>query len=277
MLSSNIIVASHRRSGTHFTIDTIFNNFKNSYANKYINLDRIEVGHDKPSSKEVHEPPLKINQFIDIVSSESKIIKTHFLPSSLAKLHLQSEEEIKFINNLFTNTKIIYVYRNGIEVMSSLYIYMKYFNKEVNNMPFERFLQSTNDFDDNNLNRLQYWKLHITEWQSFSKNNSNVLLLKYEDLLNQNIHVVKLISKFIGVDFPEEPIDVKYSTTKNPYLKLYHKALQKLNIGSVKRTTITPGLKFKDNVELFNKRARRIFLDEIGDFNNSLGFINDFN
>ena len=154
---------------------------------------------------------------------------------------------------------------------------MKYFNKEVNNMPFERFLQSTNDFDDNNLNRLQYWKLHITEWQSFSKNNSNVLLLKYEDLLNQNIHVVKLISKFIGVDFPEEPIDVKYSTTKNPYLKLYHKALQKLNIGSVKRTTITPGLKFKDNVELFNKRARRIFLDEIGDFNNSLGFINDFN
>lgn len=187
----NIIVASHRRSGTHYTIDTIYNNFNlfSTFDGKpYINLDA--------------------NVEIDKNLKGSFIFKTHSTSDIFSFLSLKSPNNISFIENLLQNSKVVYVYRDGKDVLVSLYNYQKKFDKSLSNVSFSEFIRQMNTYEKHivggSLSRVAFLAHHVKCW----KEMNDVLFVNFDEIKND---LKKLISKFelfFGERCNENLIDV---------------------------------------------------------------------
>ena len=116
------------------------------------------------------------NQIKHILNKNSDFNK---LPIKIAKSH-----DIYYRH--YKDVKVIYLYRNGIEVLSSYYKYLKSRNKNV------RF----KDLVDGKYkpNYLQ-WHQHINSW---SNKLDNILYIDYKDLLKNPELVLTKIFKFIN-------------------------------------------------------------------------------
>jgi hypothetical protein len=126
-MNKNIIIFSHRRSGTHLIIDTLINNF--NLSKNYLNLDLLNKR---------RQDNISINSFKERISKR-QIFKSH------------SHGNLKsfFDNNLFydqrlrdilNKSKKIYVYRDGRDVLVSLYFYMQTFDSKIKNIPLSHNL-----------------------------------------------------------------------------------------------------------------------------------------
>lgn len=173
-MDKNIIVLSHRRSGTHLTIDSIANNFKEYGKSDFVSIE---------DTKYFFPIPISTAKFDAKITNKIRIIKSHYLPNF--SFYYKNENDTNYVEKLFENSHIIYIYRNGLDVMVSLYEYIRAYDNEIGKMDFNEFLRTKNNFNPeiSNLDRIDSWKHHIKAWQE-SKFADKILFVKFEDLID---------------------------------------------------------------------------------------------
>jgi len=188
----NIIIVSHRRSGTHLAIDSILNSF-DIFNKKYFNLDRLLSYHPKRVSTQ---------EFKRLTNNKNIIFKTHCIPD-IDSYFENNEKVLEIVRNLFENSKIIYILRDGKDVLTSLYYFMKrggLIHKISDNILFSDFIRMDNEFEeysyDGKKNRIEFWKYHVEGWL----NNPKILYLSFERLKLKNYEEVQRIGNFIEIE-----------------------------------------------------------------------------
>jgi len=204
------------------TIDSIFNNFKN-VAHGYVNMDRLLAGSSMP---------LNVDDFRRMVKGKKKyILKTHShagFPAFKKERHIMN-----FLSDeILPDSKIIYVLRDGKDVLVSFYSYLKF--KGITYPDFTTFLKSksTNDREFPELNRVEFLKKHLQGWLEQDK----VLHIKFEEINNGFERVIKKIAAYI-----ELPLRSKI---KKVPLRKYSKLLRgvrKVFPAWFRTTAILPG------------------------------------
>ena len=129
--SKTILIATHRRSGTHWTIDALRNNSP-EICDQFLTLERISSQHDSP---------VKLSEFrrqLEAMDGRA-LIKVHDLPTAG---YFYGEAERDFARQLMSESPAIYVHRDGRDVMVSLYHYLRSFNETVRGQTFSEFLRS---------------------------------------------------------------------------------------------------------------------------------------
>jgi hypothetical protein len=264
----NIIIVSHRRSGTHIVIDLIMNNFIN-YNKPYINLDSIKGNHGNYGD---------LDFFKSEINKRPRLIKTH-MNSNIFQYAINKKIN-NYIHSLLSESKIIYIYRNGKDVMGSLFYYMKQFDESVKKINFEDFIKMKNNFDSDtykgDLNRVEYWKFHINSWID----KKDILFLSFEELVNEYSGAVFKIAEYIN---EEKPNNIKniiigskitfdgfrfINRVRNNLIKIYYKVLLNEDISSV---SFRKG-KYSDYKSLYKKESISFFDGIAGCLMNNLGY-----
>ena len=225
-MPKNIVVVSHRRSGTHLTIDSIKNNFPiykdTAHHIKPLTLDRLNSRYHSTVS---------LQEFTRNLWLSPHVFKTH-AHSDIENFFENCPSNLEFIKNLFSSSKIIYVYRDGRDVMNSLYHYVQSYNDEMKNVSFSEFIRMENNFDSNTydkkLNRAEYWKFHVSSWLS----KENVLYLSFEEFLGDYDQSIKKIADFAELDYPRKILRVvRKPVSKNKIFKRLYNRIHNTILG----------------------------------------------
>lgn len=192
MMPEHIIVVSHRRSGTHLTIDSITNNFE--VYSKNPNIGNVTLNH--LTSRVNKQKYITIEQFENNIESSPCVIKTHS-HSDLDSYFGDSIQLANYVKDLFSRSKVIYVYRDGRDVLVSLYFYMQSYDPRIKKISFSEFIRMDNGFDHKTyagvLSRTAYWKFHVESWI----NARDVLLISFDDIVRQYDETIIKIAGFI--------------------------------------------------------------------------------
>jgi hypothetical protein len=195
-----VMVCSHERSGTHFLINSIAANSCFS-TDPFLNYDLMPLGsflnfYDRNSVKAF---------FARLVDYKcASIVKSHFA----CEFFLDQGKNFM----LSGMSKILYVVRNPVDVMLSYHRFINYFPWQqgpkikqaidfLNAAPEGQMLRYQSAQGGTILDR---WKLHLLGWlRTAAQNESNILVIRYEDLDRNHEFVVKKILSFLNVDVPE--------------------------------------------------------------------------
>lgn len=170
-LSSPIVVASFPRSGTHLTIDVLRNQFKECRTwiwpgersdHLYVPLEGLHASHDAHDEAAVLRRARRSNRMT---------IKTHAMPD-FAELRSSFPHWADWIER---EGRRVYVYRDGREVMVSLYLGRNGMVPDAEDVTFSQFL------------RMSYlgsvppraWAEHVEAWFA----SPGVIRLNYRDLI----------------------------------------------------------------------------------------------
>lgn len=189
-----ILVASHRRSGTHLAIDTILTNLS---LDGPVNLDRGELPASSRNGRG-HDAATVVG-------------KTH-AHGDLANFAagLGSTVELGFLTAVAAATATVYVVRDGRDVLVSLYHYMRSYEGIPAELSFSEFIRQPNTFDVNSytrtLNRVQYWAYHVESW--LGEGDSDALVVRFEDLRDAPTALLEPVCRRLEVPLPQKPISV---------------------------------------------------------------------
>jgi hypothetical protein len=185
-VGSPVIVASHRRSGTHLTIDLLRRQFRECSAWKwpgegldalYTNLDRLGW----------HKEPLSESRLRTLLRRARRpLLKTHLPPEMLELRSVQGS----FVDELRSRSRVIYVVRDGRAVMVSAQRHEARLG-----LPVGRDLLDYLRLEDNGQSRARAWASHVERWMS----EEGVLVVRYEDIVARGEEVVERIGAFLGL------------------------------------------------------------------------------
>lgn len=184
---SAIFIHSHRRSGTHLLIDTIISYF------------------DVLPGYQEFPPVLALKALPDEPGLNQKVIvKTHE-PRPFFQLNVRhlwaSREANKQARLYYDSSSHLYIARNPFQVLKSLYIFdflggePKF--KLDRECTFEHYIldPSKHEGAAPQTTRIEYWLNHMLSWSA----NQEVLFLSYEDVVDDPVSVMRLVSEHIGI------------------------------------------------------------------------------
>jgi hypothetical protein len=149
-----IVIASHRRSGTHLMLDSLRSNVRD-VQRRFMTLDRIDPFHEK------HLPVAEFDRRLR-AQKGIVLVKTHALPGADA---WPDSEAGAYASELLGVTPTIYVHRDGRDVLVSLYRFVQSYSPEVAAQSFAEFLRSRHTGRDAvGVNRAAYWQQHVLAW-----------------------------------------------------------------------------------------------------------------
>jgi hypothetical protein len=190
----NVLVVSHRRSGTHLVIDTIENNFP---AYRRRRRPRTGLNLDHLTSRGLR--PLTLGELSIHVAGGPVVLKSH-AHADLERFFGAHLPTIRLVQELFASCKVIYVHRDGRDVMVSLYHYLRTYDPGRAPADFGGFLRAENHFDtrtyDGTLNRAEYWSHHVRGWL----HRPQILYLAYERLIRRYEEAVLDLADFLGAE-----------------------------------------------------------------------------
>lgn len=174
-LKKDILVVSHERSGTHFLINSLA--FNIGVSNTPVNFP---ITHKNPRDNDSYKSILK-DFTIDCKNSENR---------SIFKSHHDNRFFSSFWNDLVETFDIIYIYRDFLDVATSMFFYFNS-NPEVfpsstsvdelvYKKPCDYKFDYAYSFEDYE-NFIVRHKSHLNHWM----NSSSVFCVSYEDL-NEN-------------------------------------------------------------------------------------------
>jgi Sulfotransferase domain len=149
-----VVVASHRRSGTHLMLDSLRSNVRD-VERRFMTLERIEPSHEK------HMP---VAEFDRRLRSQRGVVlvKTHALPDATA---WQDREAADYASELLATAPTIYVHRDGRDVLVSLYRFAQSYSPQVAAQSFAEFLRANHTgLDAPGISRPAYWQRHVLAW-----------------------------------------------------------------------------------------------------------------
>ena len=158
-----VYVASHRRSGTHLTLDSLHNNFS-ELSQGFSNLDADDCDHN------------------------FSLFKTH------NHAHLASK-------NFVQPCKVIYVVRDCRDVMVSLYYYAKGCDKSLTDVSFDEFVRMENPYEPNTypqpMNRIEYWSWHVNSW--LEQETFDCLFVSYDGWKKDFEQTIAKVAQFLEI------------------------------------------------------------------------------
>jgi len=192
-----IKVYSHPRSGTHFLMSLIGDNF---YPDENLEKDARVFGHW--SRLEELDKPVANGQ---LFGSHSFVLKRHrYLP-----------------------VKRIYIYRDGRDVAFSMWN-SKFYNSSWGDISFSDYLKKNIDWfssptfkSDDNLTILEHWRNHVSGW--LNTNDYFILKLRYEEVLLNPENTVKQIGRFLNLPLPSQIKNVDQLVGLSPNKGKIHK------------------------------------------------------
>jgi len=255
-----VIVASHRRSGTHWLIDSIFNNIK-GIDHGYLNLDRL-----LPS----HPECLSIDHFWGRVNRGrgSIILKTHTLGTYETFENFPTQFQL-LRQEILPRSQTVYVVRDGRDVMVSLYHYLMK-NSRPQPRGFVNFLYSMNSFDHirESETRSQFYASHVRSWLEMRSK----IIVKYEELHTSYDGAVSRIAEWVGADLR--------GGIKKIEIKKYNRLQRGVRRLLPKLFSSTAVLPRKGIVgewrEVFDQEAKALFKAHAGDVLCELGYEKGF-
>ncbi|MGW8247530.1 MAG: sulfotransferase domain-containing protein [Acidiferrobacterales bacterium] len=99
--------------------------------------------------------------------------------------------------------KVIYLVRDGRDVAVSYFFHLKKYRRIRLDTTFQDFMT---DFNAGRLDRFGRWGEHVTSW--LDHQNSNLLLIRYEDLKDDTGRVFEKILKFCGYEIDKGKINM---------------------------------------------------------------------
>lgn len=189
-----VVVATHRRSGTHMMIDFVRRQFRPCQSWKWpgqnTNLLYLAMGahargmmRDDVARRVIHRP-------------ERPVLKTHSLPT----FDLQRGKYDNFIDWVRERGRVLYVLRDCRAVMASLYAYMQRFDPKALVKPSE-FLRQTDLLPEymspshEGLSRPAQWAHHVSAWVQ----QNQALVMRYEDIMAKPRDMLELMGPYLGM------------------------------------------------------------------------------
>ncbi|MBE9100634.1 sulfotransferase domain-containing protein [Vacuolonema iberomarrocanum] len=171
-LGQPILVASHPRSGTHLTMDTLRRQFTACAAWKWPGerLDRLYLPLEGLTVSE-KEMSWCIAQRI-LGRSPRPLLKTHAYPA-LAHLKADFPKLHQWIQD---TAQTIYVVRDGRSVLCSRHLFMQSYNPETR-CSISEFLRQ----EVNGKSRVRAWATHVQTWMA----QPDVTVLQFEQVIQQ--------------------------------------------------------------------------------------------
>ena len=182
-----IIVASHRRSGTHLTLDLLRRNFPacrprmlplENPHHAYFNIDRFEPTTTMPCTQ---PEALRL-----LSKARRPSVKTHAEPG-FADI---PPEHAPFVRSLVDRSKILYVHRDGKKVMCSMWTWRRVFDPAAR-VPFAEFIRQT---DERGRSRPRVWAEHVAAWRAME----GVLAIDFDRIIRDTRALLGEIGAFIG-------------------------------------------------------------------------------
>ena len=259
--TKTIVIATHRRSGTHWTIDALRSNSP-EICDAFLTLERIEASHDAP---------IPLDDFrMRLESLEGRVIvKVHDLP---AATYWKGEAERKFAGAVLGNSPIIYVHRDGRDVMVSLYYYMQSFNEVVKGQSFSAFLRGEASLDGvaTGLSRPAYWGHHAAAWLG----QPDLLAVSYRALESDYEATLRQMAAFlkVGLNRSLRAIQLPGTQKKPTY---YERIKWKLGIRPKQLSSAVQPRRGKsgDWRVHFNEHDLAFFMSEAGEMMGRLGYL----
>lgn len=181
-----VVVASHPRSGTHLTIDTIRRQFPpcrgwvfpwETVHHLYLNLDRLQEGHPQRIGIKKAKKLL--------ARSDRPLVKTHSSP----RLDQFKGTAKSLAEQILAAGVIIYVVRDPRDVMCSAYLWR---HPDPHERPsFSAFLRE----EKAGRNSIERWVDHVTDWMA----SDSVKVLKMEELISDPNGAVAEVGWWLGL------------------------------------------------------------------------------
>jgi len=189
-----VMIATHRRSGTHLLIDFIRRQFRDCQSWKlpgentnrlYLPMGGLARGRlSKKLARRIISRP------------QRPILKTHSLPS----FDLQQGGYEALVQWAHDRGKIVYCLRDCRAVLASLYAYMQSYDEKARVKPGE-FLRQTEPLPEfkspahSGMSRPAQWAHHVRAWLT----QPDVLVARYEDVLANPSAMLDGLSKHLGM------------------------------------------------------------------------------
>jgi len=249
MKNQNVLVISHRRSGTHLTIDSIRNNFKALRESPYVTLETLD---------QAHPDHLPVSEFRQAISKHRRVIKVHYLPD--VSKHLAAEEAA-CAKDVFSQSKKIYVVRNGLDVLASLYEFRRGHDPTVGAMSFSQFIREPSfDRKAGAFDKVTYWAHHVQAWLN-APGADQMLVLRFEQWVNDYRATIKNVAQFVGMSKDWFGADVRMGATSSKKSK------------QIQRTWVEPRKgQIGDHVNYFTLDDLDYFYSHCADLMKELGY-----
>lgn len=147
--------------------------------------------------------------------SSPRIIKTH---RSYPFRHVRTNKKLY--------KKIIYIVRNPINVTKSLYNYQSQINPKISlNEVVTQVITGNNAWGGS-------WQDHVLSWKA-QEDKIDILFIKYEDLLNNQLHNIQKIANFIGYEINSKRAEeIKFNSSKEVMKVMDDKGKLKNNVSN---------------------------------------------
>lgn len=209
MMNKPVLVVTHERSGTHLLINLI--NFDNK--GEFYTIGFMPKIRDKVFTLEEYKH--QVYKDIVVYSYKENIV---------CKSHHQVEFMEPFLDFVFEKYRVIYLKRDVKDVLVSYYKFLPGSDDDFPNFKDWIFMKPS-DVGDKYLvsknthmngpdphifiepnNYIHRWKMHIDGWMKYK---DKLLVLNYEDILQNFEETKKKIEEFIGKKIADKIPDIK--------------------------------------------------------------------
>jgi len=186
------------------------------------------------------------------------VIKVHYLPDVADQL---DPEEASFVNDVFGQAKQIYVVRNGLDVLASLYEFRRGHDPSVAEMSFGQFIREPSfDRQAGTFDKVTYWAHHVRSWLN-SARSDQMLVLHFEQWVNDYRATIKKVAKFVGLSKDWFGADVRMGSASGKKAK------------QIQRTWVEPRKgKIGDHANYFTQDDLEYFHAHCADLMKELGY-----
>ncbi len=214
---NTILVSSHRRSGTHFLIDSLRKNIPGA---EFPNHPALPADFNIGSLFSKNERVYRI--FKKQLDREGPIIiKSHLLPEE-CDLQEPRDKFESLIKSIFDESEKLYISRDGKEVLISLFKFLK------PDTTFSEFIRKPNDHIVREIrqvkpydaNYVAYWSYHVEQWQQVA----GVKQLSFQALRDDFEATLSATLDFLNIT-PGAPLE----RPRIPDNLLWHSIQKKLN------------------------------------------------
>jgi hypothetical protein len=185
-----VVVVSHMRSGTHLTLDLLRRNVP-ELAPRYRNLDQLAPTHGRP---------IALADFVARFAADRglPILKTHCTPG-LEEFAVDSEVHA-YVEEVIARSRLVYVLRDGRDVLVSLYHFTQSFDLDVARQSFSEFLRGEDRYfrhckELRGLDRVSAWRRHGELWLA----HPQVVAVRYAELLREPARAVPRLAEALGL------------------------------------------------------------------------------
>lgn len=259
-----IVVASHRRSGTHLMIDLLRRHMVECRGWKYPGeaLNRLYLMLESLYEPHAAIPTTEAKALAILQRCDRPLVKTHLEPENLALTSETGLNELGayWMNWLKQRATWLYSYRDGRVVMCSLHMFRMCHDASAR-VSLSEFMRQ----EHGGLSRPKVWARHVRKWLAVP----NVVPLKFEDMVSDAHVTLDHIARSMGLTFqPKQPL--------LPHLKQRWRIRLDRMIARRPSSTAVRG-RYKGRSpqkwhKAFSPQDRRFFHDEAGDLLIELGY-----